>query len=107
MHKLIENRQEEIVYLNVYHVSKFNSVTEFLGFGFYHTSVELYNYEFSYGGHDQKSSGIVCVDAGNSAGLTLKEKIPVGITYYNQDEIDEIINHLGEFWFGADYEPFS
>ena len=35
---------------------------EMLGFGFYHTSVELYNHEFSYGGHDFDFSGIVWVE---------------------------------------------
>ena len=91
MSKLVENRVAEVVYLNIYNVSNFNKVAEYFGFGFYHTSVEIYKHEFSYGGHDFACSGIVVVEAGNSAGLTLKEKIPIGVTYYNEDEIDEII----------------
>lgn len=101
MNKIMENRNAEIVYLNVYNVTSFNKVAEFLGFGFYHTSVQMFNLEFSYGGHDYDNSGIVCVEAGNSAGLTLKEKIPVGITYYQEEEIDEIMSAFGNFWWGS------
>ncbi len=97
----------EVVYLNIYNVTSFNNVAEWLGFGFYHTSVEIFNHEFSYGGHDQACSGIVCVEAGNCAGLTLKEKLPVGETYYNEDEIDDIIRSFGDFWLGKDYDPFA
>jgi hypothetical protein len=35
----MESRHEEIVYLNIYDISKFNYVSELFGFGFYHTSV--------------------------------------------------------------------
>ncbi len=52
----------EIIWLNVYHVTSFNKyLLEWIGFGFYHTSIELYNHEFAYGGHDYDFSGIVCV----------------------------------------------
>jgi len=69
--------------LNIYNVTRFNSCTEWFGFGFYHTSIQLFGYEFSYGGHEEDESGIVCVKAGNSAGLVLKERILAGYTYYN------------------------
>lgn len=92
---------------------------EWLGFGFYHTSIELYNHEFAYGGHDYDFSGIVCVESADekdgdgkgqsaaSGGLELKEKIPIGITFYSMDEIDDIVIYFGNFWHGQDYDPFS
>lgn len=92
MMKIMENRKSEIVYLNIYNVSSFNKFSEYMGFGFYHTSVQMFDLEFSYGGHDFDNSGIVCVEAGNSAGLTLKERIPAGITYYSEDDVDEVIS---------------
>ena len=80
---------------------------EWLGFGLYHTSVGLYDREFTYGGHDLALPGTVVVEKGNSAGLTLKESLPIGVTYYSSDEIDEIIDYFGEFWHGKDYDPFQ
>ena len=67
----------------------------------------IFDLEFSYGGHEKAESGIVVVDAGNAAGLTLKESIPVGTCYYSGDEIDEIVEYFGDFWHGRDYDPFS
>ena len=107
MKRLMEERKPEVVYLNIYHVSGANTFLEFFGFGLYHTSIELYKHEFSYGGHDYSFSGIVVVESGNTAGLTLKEKLPVGITYYNEDEIDEIVKKFGSFWMGKDYDAFE
>ena len=47
------------------------------------------------------------MEKGNSAGLTLKESLPIGITYYSSDEINDIVDYFGEFWHGKDYDPFA
>lgn len=61
--RMLDQRVPEIIWLRVYHVTSLNKfLLEWLGFGFYHTSVELYNHEFAYGGHDLEFSGIVCVE---------------------------------------------
>ena len=104
---MTNSRVGEVVYLNIYNVTNINGCLEYLGFGLYHTSVGMYDLEFSYGGHDMETSGIVVVDKGNSAGLVLKESLPIGFTYYSGDEIDEVIDTFGEFWHGKDYDPFS
>ena len=62
--RMLSQRVPEIVWLRIYHVTAVNKyLLEWLGFGFYHTSVELYNHEFAYGGHDYDFSGIVCVES--------------------------------------------
>lgn len=104
--QLIEKRHAEIVYLNVYHVTSLNKVIELMGFGLYHTSVGIYGLELSYGGHRDDSPGTVVVYEGNSAGLTKKEKIPVGTTYFNLEEINNITDYFGEYWSGQEYDPF-
>ena len=103
---MVEKRDKELLTLNVYHVSSANGALEMLGFGIYHTSVGLFDMEFSFGGHDLDQSGIVVVPKGNSAGLRLKESIPVGVTFYSSDEVDEIVEYFGDFWHGSDYDPF-
>jgi hypothetical protein len=67
---LIEQRIPEPIYLKIYHVSYgFNYCSEMFGFGLYHTSVSVYNLEFSYGGHDEASPGCVVVNEGQSGDL--------------------------------------
>jgi hypothetical protein len=43
---------------------------------------------------------------GNTAGLTLKESIPVALTHYSEDEVNCVVSEFGEFWHGDDYDPF-
>lgn len=83
-----------------------NKVLEFLGFGLYHTSVSIFDLEFSYGGHNDDDPGTVVVYKGNSAGLTLKESIPIGITYFDLIQINNITDYFGLFWAGNQYDPF-
>ena len=110
---MLAQRMPEIVWLRVYHVTSVNKyMLEWLGFGFYHTAIELYNHMFAYGGHDYDFSGIVCVETDEdenaaSGGLELKERLPIGVTYYSMDEIDEVIVYFGNFWHGQDYDPFG
>lgn len=53
MDQIYYNRSSYTVYLNVYNVTRANCVLELLGFGLYHTSVCIFDNEFSYGGHDE------------------------------------------------------
>lgn len=90
----------------MYHVTSLNKALELVGFGLYHTSVCLFGLEFSYGGHNDESPGTVVVHKGNSAGLKLKESIPVGVTYFDFNEINSITDNFGDFWTGIEYDPF-
>lgn len=100
-------RHSEPVVLNIYHVTTANRFLEFLGFGLYHTSVAVYGIEYSYGGHEEQLPGTVIDYKGNSAGLVLKESLPVGQTYYLRQEVTSIVERYGSFWYGCDYDPFS
>ena len=102
----IREAKKETVYLNVYHVSSINTALECFGVGLYHTSVGMYDFEFSYGGQDDDDPGTVVVYKGNSAGLALKESIPVGVTYFSLAQLTVIIEHFGKFWTGRQYDPF-
>ena len=90
----------------MYHVTSLNKGIEIVGLGFYHTSVGIYGLELSYGGHSYDSPGTVVVYKGNSAGLTLKETIVVGTTYFDIEEINSITEYFGYFWRGNNYDPF-
>lgn len=101
------SRHKETVVLNIYHVTTANYYLEFLGFGLYHTSVGVHGAEYSYGGHDEELAGIVTDLKGNTAGLVLKESLPVGYTYYSKQETNQIVDQFGAFWYGIDYDPFA
>ncbi len=56
-------RKQEIkqgfpVFLKIYNITKLNRLTQFFGFGLYHTSLEIQNFEYSFGSTEDDSSGI-------------------------------------------------
>ena len=101
--KLIEEGQA--VYLNIYHLSYINIFIQFLGFGFFHSSIEINGKEFSYSATEDEESGIFSNPIEDS-NLVLKEKIYLGNTFYTDDEINEILLLNIPYWLGKSYDPF-
>lgn len=69
--------QEEIekggpVYLIVYHLSWINYILQILGFGLYHTTLEVYNTEYSFGGTAEDVPGIFANTAESNTKLEIK-----------------------------------
>lgn len=46
------------IYVNCYSISKFNSVLRLFSIPAVHSTIEFLDYEYSYGGHDDFTSGI-------------------------------------------------
>ena len=101
--KLIE--EGHAVYLNVYHLSFINYFVQLLGFGFFHSSIEINGKEFSYSATEDEESGIFSNSIENS-NLILKEKIYLGNTFYSENEINEILLLNIPYWLGKSYDPF-
>ena len=101
--KLIENGQP--VYLNIYHLSYVNYFVQIFGFGFFHSSIEINEKEFSYSATEDEYSGIFS-NSINDSNLILKEKIYLGNTFYNDNEINEILLLNTPYWLGKSYDPF-
>ena len=101
--KLIEFGQP--IFLNIYHLSSFNYLIQILGFGFFHTSIEINGKEFSYSATNDDNSGIFS-SSNEDTNLILKEKIYLGNTFYNDEEINEILLLNTPYWLGKSYDPF-
>ena len=100
---LVENGQP--VYLNIYHLSFINYFVQIFGFGFFHSSIEINEKEFSYSATEDEYSGIFS-NLINDSNLILKEKIYLGNTFYNDNEINEILLLNTPYWLGKSYDPF-
>lgn len=73
--ELIEKELDEgiPVYLNVYHLTPANYVIQLIGFGFFHTTLEVKDTEYSYGATQSNISGIFYNKVGEGQkGITLK-----------------------------------
>ena len=95
------------VYLNIYHLTIFNYILQFFGFGFFHTSLEINDIEYSFklGSGDQ--SGIFYNHFKDGIDKKrLKEKIYLGNTPYDINSVNEIFKLYIPFWLGRSYNLF-
>ena len=101
----IENGQA--VYLNIYHKSYVNYIIQLLGFGFFQTTIEVNKIEYSFTPTDDDNSGIVFNNLGEGKkDIWLKEKIYLGNTIYDDDEIKQLLFLNIPYWLGKSYDPF-
>lgn len=95
------------IYLNVYHLSIINYVIQIFGIGFFHTTLEVNNIEYSFGATIGNVSGIFYNTFGEgSPNIHLKEKIYLGNTIYNDDTIKKLLCLYIPYWMGKSYDPF-
>ena len=96
------------VYLNIYHITFFNYFLQIFGFGFYHTSLEINDNEYSFKLGVSDESGIFVNNYKDGIEKKwLKEKIYLGNTPYDNNSINEIFKLYIPFWLGNSYNLFQ
>ena len=112
LERIIMNIKKESglgVYLNVYHLTILNYFLQLLGFGFFHTTIEINDIEYSFKLCSGDESGIF-FNRFNKDGLDkrwLKEKIYLGKTSYDINSVNEIFKLHIPFWLGKSYDLFK
>jgi len=92
------------VYVNVYDLSPSNQYVHFLGMGAYHSGIEVYGREWSFGGSDSVSStGVFDIDPGTAPGCQFNSKIHVGDITFSEREVMSILDNLKPKFLGRDY----
>ena len=96
------------VYLNVYHLTILNYFLQLLGFGFFHTSLEINDIEYSFKLCTGEESGIFFNKFKDGIDKKwLKEKIYLGKTSYDINSVNEIFKLHIPFWLGKSYDLFK
>ena len=109
--KIISSVKKEYglrVYLNIYHLTIFNYILQFFGIGFFHTSLEINDIEYSFklGIGDESGIFINRFKYGIEK-KWLKEKIYLGNTPYDINSVNEIFKLYIPFWLGRSYNLFQ
>lgn len=99
------------VKLNVYDMvsmANFNQYSSPVGFGVFHSGVEIYGCEYAYGGHNNSHSGVFEIAPRDvvvlgEEGFKFKETIVIGYTDFDQDDVKQIVEQLGVKFRGDKY----
>ena len=95
------------VWLNIYHLTCLNYFFQFIGLGIYHSTIEIYSYEYSFGPTKEDDPGFFRNKIGEiGQKLILKEKIYLGNTIYSEKEFIKILELESPYWMGRTYDPF-
>lgn len=101
------DRSAAFVTVNVYDISVHNSWLSVFGLGVYHTGVEVYGKEYSFGGHSvENRSGIYSLPPKKGPTfpyIKLRESIQLGQCLLDKDEVSQIIRQMAKTWIGPSY----
>uniref|UniRef100_A0A7S4V0J2 PPPDE domain-containing protein n=1 Tax=Alexandrium monilatum TaxID=311494 RepID=A0A7S4V0J2_9DINO len=98
------------VTLHVYHVTgldavrRVNKVLRALGTGAFHTGVEVYGQEYSFGFTDDGGSGVFWCPPGECEAHAYLKSIPMGSVAMSEAQVQSLILQLAEEWQGEDYD---
>eukprot|EP01112_Ceratiomyxa_fruticulosa_P006509 TRINITY_DN1731_c0_g1_i1.p1 TRINITY_DN1731_c0_g1~~TRINITY_DN1731_c0_g1_i1.p1 ORF type:complete len:209 (-),score=17.46 TRINITY_DN1731_c0_g1_i1:152-778(-) len=95
------------VILNIYDLHPYNKYVNFLGMGVYHSAIEVYGTEYSFGGHNYSITGIFTVEPKCALGATYRESITLGETSLTRREVDQVIEKMSEDWLGNSYTTLT
>lgn len=99
------------VKLNVYDMvsaANFNQYSSPIGFGVFHSGVEIYGCEYAYGGHNDPHSGVFEIAPRDVASLgadsfKFRESIVIGRTEFEPHDVKQIVEQFGVKFRGDKY----
>jgi len=91
------------VILNVYDLVEENKYGYHFGFGVYHSGVQIFDTEYSYGGHEFPISGIFTCEPRHAAGARFREALVLGEIDISMREVQAIIEAMATEYLGTNY----
>ncbi|KAJ9536892.1 hypothetical protein OSB04_029625 [Centaurea solstitialis] len=92
-----------LLYLNVYDLTPVNNYLYWLGFGVFHTGIEVYDMEYAFGAHEYSTSGVFEVEPKSCPGFIFRRSIPLGSTDMSPTEFRSFMEHLSNKYHGDSY----
>jgi len=87
-------------------VKHLNTVVSLLGTGAFHSAVEVFGVEYSYGYKDDPpgASGIFTCEPCKCQAHSYREQVVMGRTEMSELEVESVLEELREEWVGQDYD---
>jgi len=93
------------IQLNVYDLveANWNDYVYFVGFGIHHTGIVIFGQEFSYGAHEEPTSGIFAIEPLSATDCRHRTTIDLGETKISLNKFRSILQGLGTKFTGDSY----
>lgn len=91
------------VMLNVYDLTTANDYTSWLGFGIFHSGIEVHGMEYGFGAHDYPISGVFEVEPKSCPGFIFRCSVPLGYVNMHPSEFRRFIQSLASDYHGNTY----
>nr|XP_043628462.1 deSI-like protein At4g17486 isoform X1 [Erigeron canadensis] len=101
------NNMDTQVMLNVYDLTPVNSYSIWLGFGIFHSGIQVYGMEYGFGAHDFPISGVFEVEPKSCPGFVYRCSIPLGHVSQSPTEFREFIETVASEYHGDTYHLIS
>ncbi|KAK4257365.1 hypothetical protein QN277_006961 [Acacia crassicarpa] len=95
------------VVLNVYDLTPLNNYTHWIGFGIFHSGIEVYGREFGFGAHELSSSGVFEVEPRKCPGFIYRRSITLGQINMHPSEFQTFIENMASEYYGDTYHLIS
>ncbi|XVF34719.1 hypothetical protein REPUB_Repub18cG0083100 [Reevesia pubescens] len=103
----VSNRNETNVILNVYDLTPINSYSYWVGFGIFHSGIEVHGKEYGFGAHDFPISGVFEVEPKSCPGFIYRCSIPLGCINMPFSEFRAFIEGVASEYHGDTYHLIS
>ncbi|EFA85142.1 hypothetical protein PPL_02141 [Heterostelium album PN500] len=97
----------EKIYLNVYDLHPVNSYFYYFGLGAFHSGVELYGSEYSFGGHEYSFTGVFEIEPRTATGVIFRERLLIGETTKSRSQVQSIVDAISDEFTGNSYHPLQ
>jgi hypothetical protein len=91
------------VYLNIYDLSPYNTSLHQFGFGAYHSGVECYGREYSFGYQDSSASGVFDIAPRTAEGCVFREQVQLGEISLSINEFERVIANIKPKFIAREY----
>mmetsp|Transcript_28142 Transcript_28142/g.39729 ORF Transcript_28142/g.39729 Transcript_28142/m.39729 type:complete len:271 (-) Transcript_28142:2970-3782(-) len=101
---------EQDVILHVYDLMRdLNDKVITIGFGIFHTGVEVGGKEYWFFGHEFEFTGVIRLNTGLIAAgsMTKRHSVPMGRTALTNEQLEQLINKLTAEYKGCSYHPLK
>ncbi|KAI4380060.1 hypothetical protein MLD38_006289 [Melastoma candidum] len=98
---------ETVAILNVYDLTPANNYTVWIGFGIFHSGIEVHGKEYGFGAHEFPASGVFEVEPRTCPGFMYRCSISLGRVNMPQTEFRSFIENMASEYHGDTYHLIS